>query len=79
MFKETNSSFHAEIYSMIWKMSIKPILRSWTQEIMSSPDMSEVERRGKIYAYQEIYKGFLAMYANSKLEVPEWLIEEFHV
>ena len=59
VFQETNASFHGDVYKIMWKMSIKPLLRSWVKEIMDNPYMEEGERRGKILAYQEIYKGFL--------------------
>lgn len=77
MLQEHNRGYHAEVYRSIYDSSIKPILRNLVREIMTDPEISEAERKGKIYAYQEIYKGFLKMYENSKLNVPEWLIEEF--
>ena len=77
MLKELNSSFHAEIYEIVWRTSIKPILKEWVSEIMTNPDLPEAERKGKIMAYNEILKGFLKMYENSKIERPEWLYDEF--
>ena len=74
---EHNRGYYNEILRSIYDDSIKSVLRSWVKEIMNSPEMSEAERRGKISAYQEIYKGFLTMYENSKLNIPEWLTEEF--
>jgi hypothetical protein len=74
---ENYRGYHAEIYRNIYDSSIKPILRSWVNEIMTNPSMDEGERKGKIIAYNEIFRGFLKMYENSKVDVPEWLLKEF--
>jgi hypothetical protein len=79
VFRELNTSYHSEIFEIIFQTSIKPILRGWVQEIMTSPDMDEGERKGKIIAYNEILTGFLRMYENSKIDTPEWLIREFNL
>jgi len=76
---EHNRGYHAEVFRSVYDISIKPVLQGWVKEIMGDPSMDEGERRGKIIAYNEIFRGFLAMYANSKLEVPEWLQEEFNL
>jgi len=46
---------------------------------MTNPGMDEAERRGKIIAYNELYAGFLKLFANSKIDTPDWLIEEFNL
>jgi hypothetical protein len=76
---EHNRGYHAEVYRSIYDASIKPTLRNFVREIMTSPEMDPGERLGKIIAYNEILKGFIQMYENSKIEVPEWLYEEFDI
>lgn len=79
MFRELNTSYHSEIFEIIFQTSIKPLLKSWVQEVMTNPGMDEGERKGKIIAYNEILTGFLRMYENSRIDTPEWLLKEFYV
>ncbi len=76
-FRELNTSYHSEIFEIVFKSSIKPLLKSWVNEIMTNPGMDESERKGKIIAYNEILGGFLKMYSNSKIDTPDWLLQEF--
>ncbi len=53
------------------------MLKEMKRRILQDEHIAEDYRRGLVIAYNEMYRGFIAVYENCGLEVPLWLEKEF--
>lgn len=72
-----NSTIGSVAFKYLFKEAFSPLIFRWKVQLTQDLDLSDIERRGLLIAYNKLYEGFLEMYENCHIDPPEWFYKEF--
>lgn len=74
----TISVIDSPAFPYMFGKAFRPLIRKWLYSLIFDKDLSDVERKSLVLSLEELYGGFVEIYENCDLEIPQWLDEEFY-